>query len=167
MPDMCERPSEMPEERHEKQSYDIAHSRDSSTVNVLYRAPSWSWASVDNQVTYPYTNNNIGSGNNHSLIEYVDHHMDLSTDADLYGEVKNGYLTVKAQTIMVTLTEVLHFGQPRPASQTTQVSINGYIVDTQGNVSRDDLDGMFELDPHCVFLRCRFSFPSLFRVGSS
>jgi hypothetical protein len=165
MPNFSELPSEIPGEGHEVQWDDDTYSQEPHFVQVLYRAPSWSWASVDGQVTYAYNNDNIGTGNNHPLIEYIGHEIKLSNAKDLYGEVIDGYLTVKAQTIMVTLTKSPPVGGPRPISQTTQVSVNEHIVNTQGNVYRDDLNGIFAPDPHNALampLLLSFSPPSAF-----
>lgn len=148
MPNFSERPSQIPGEGREVQWDDATYSQEPYPIQVLYRAPSWSWASVDGGVAYAYNNDNIGTDNNHPLIEYIGHEIELSNAKDLYGEVIGGYLTVKAQTIMVTLTESPPVGGPRPISQTTQVSVNEHIVNTQGNVYRDDLNGIFAPDPH-------------------
>lgn len=116
-------------------------------VKYLYRAPTWSWASIDGSVNYSHIYANIGTGHNHPLIEYIDHSIELVNAKDLYGEIKGGYLTVKAQTIMITITET---GISGPIDKASQVSVGKHIVRTQTYVCRDDLNGAFEPNPHHV-----------------
>jgi hypothetical protein len=149
MSDFGELLSETPQGSHLKEWDNITQDWKPHYVKVLYRAPTWSWASVDGPVTFPYNNDNIGTRNNHPLIGYIGHEIELNNDNDLYGEVIGGYLTVKAQTIMVTLSELDSVGA-QPVSQSTQVSVCGHVVNTQGNVCRDDLNGILGPNLHNV-----------------
>ncbi|KAH9211255.1 heterokaryon incompatibility protein-domain-containing protein, partial [Leptodontidium sp. 2 PMI_412] len=56
-----------------------------------YIAPSWSWASLEGAVTYPYTDEIIGSGNNYPLINGIKPRVKRETE-DLFGRVTDGYL---------------------------------------------------------------------------
>lgn len=143
----------LPAERSENASgplLDIAvHDRDSIHTNGFYRAPSWSWASLDGEVIYPYNDDNIGSGSNHSLIEYVDHEIELSNDDDPYGQVKGDHLIVKAQTIEITARPLKRSG-PQIMNTGMSVSVNGYTLSTQTTFCRDENNGMDWPDPHNV-----------------
>jgi hypothetical protein len=89
------------------QSDDGIQDLHSNTRKSPDRTPSWSWASVDGPVTYPYGQYNISSASNHSLIEYVNHGIKLSKKTDPFGGVTEGHLIVKAQIIKVTLIRYL------------------------------------------------------------
>jgi hypothetical protein len=99
------------------------HCEDASVVKPVYRAPSWSWASVDGSVTYVKEIDRFGT--NYSMIEYVDHGIELFESANPYGQVKGGFLTIKAQTIMITVTD--DYPGPRPITQ-MRVSVNGHTI---------------------------------------
>ncbi|KAN0122867.1 hypothetical protein V8E51_001193 [Hyaloscypha variabilis] len=124
---------------------------DQYTTKVLYRAPSWSWASVDGQVTYPYDDENIGSCNIHPLISNIIPWVKRRTE-DLYGQLTDGYLVVSAQVIMVTLTDCSTLGRAERVDRTTRVTVNGYGVVTPGSVCRDHLNGIFRPDSDEVLL---------------
>jgi len=149
MSDFGELLSETPQGSDAEECDDIIRNKKPHYVKALYRAPTWSWASVDGRVTFPYNNDNIGTRNNHPLIEYIGHEIELNNANDLYGEVIGGYLTVKAQIIEVTLSE-LDSGGVQLTSQSTQVSVSGHVVSTQGNVCREDLNGKLGPDLHNV-----------------
>lgn len=74
-------------------------------LSHIYRAPSWSWASVDSPVESSYLLLEVIRENRHPLFEYMNHDIKLSNPEDPYGPVLSGYLTLRAQTIMVTLTK--------------------------------------------------------------
>lgn len=57
-----------------------------------YRAPSWSWASVDGGVRWLYANDNR-TGEYYA--ELLDHDIKSRTD-ESFGEVKAAYVTIKA-----------------------------------------------------------------------
>jgi hypothetical protein len=127
------------------QSDDGIHYSHSYISKPLYRAPSWSWASVDGPVTYPYGQYNISSASNHSLIEYVNHNIRLSSDVDPFGGVTEGHLIVNAQIIKVTLINYPGFEVPQ-----MQIPGSGHIVTAQTNICRDDSNGAFYPDSHEV-----------------
>jgi hypothetical protein len=137
----CNSPSETSEESSIAQSDDRIHYSNSYTSKPLHRAPSWSWASVDGQVTYPYGEYNISSASNHSLLEYVNHRIKLRKNADPYGEITEGHLTVIAQTIEVTLKQYPEFEAGRSTVHQMQISVIGHIVAAQTNVCLDELNG--------------------------
>jgi hypothetical protein len=136
-------PCETSDEGRETQVDGFIYPPTSYSSEILYRAPSWSWASVDGPVTYPYKNDDISSGNNHALFQYIDHEINLRNPEDDYGQVEDGYLTVKAQTIMVTLTEK-PFDGPQSIFRTTQVAVDGHVISTPGDVCRDEVFEKFE-----------------------
>jgi len=121
------------------------------TTKILYRAPSWSWASVDGHVTYPYDDENIGSCNIYPLISDIIPWVRHRTE-DLYGQVIYGDLTISARVIMVTLTNNSTVGRVERVDRTTRVTVCGIDVLTPGSVCRDHLNGIFRPDSDEVLL---------------
>ncbi|TGO16706.1 hypothetical protein BTUL_0025g00620 [Botrytis tulipae] len=68
---------------------------DSVLPSMVYRAPSWSWASVDGHImlasTYDYTSDD-------PLVEILEAVIDLVSE-DEFGQVQGGYLNLLGQTI--------------------------------------------------------------------
>ncbi|KAH7374164.1 heterokaryon incompatibility protein-domain-containing protein [Cadophora sp. MPI-SDFR-AT-0126] len=62
-----------------------------------YIAPSWTWASLEGAVTYPFTDEIIGSGNNYPLIHGIEPWVKPETDDFSFGRVTDGHLRVLAQ----------------------------------------------------------------------
>jgi hypothetical protein len=124
---------------------------DQSTTKVLYRAPGWSWASVDGPVTYPYDDENIGSCNIYPLISDIIPWIKKRTE-DLYGQLIDGNLAVSARVIMITLTDSSIAGRAERVDRTTRVTVHGYDVVTPGSVCRDHLNGIFRPDSDEVLL---------------
>jgi hypothetical protein len=108
---------------------------------TLYLAPSWSWASLDGSVTYPFNDEVIGSGNNYPLISAIEFSVELE-DGDSFGKVTGGYLTALAQMIEVKLT----------LYRTTTVAVHGSDILTPGSVCRDDRDGILRPESEEVYL---------------
>lgn len=92
-----------------------------------YIAPSWTWASLEGAVTYPYTDEIIGSGNNYPLINGIKPRVKRETE-DLFGRVTDGYLSVLAQIMVVKLI----------ADGTARVVVHGNDILIPGSVFRDD-----------------------------
>jgi hypothetical protein len=144
MPDLCEPTYEEAKEDFAEHSKDGIHCEDASVVKPVYRAPSWSWASVDGSVTYVKEIDRFGT--NYSMIEYVDHGIELFESANPYGQVKGGFLTIKAQTIMITVTD--DYPGPCPITQ-MRVSVNGHTIISELRVYQDDFKwGPFSTKPH-------------------
>lgn len=116
------------------------YNQESCTSEILYRAPNWSWASVDDQITYPYDNENINSANIHPLISDIDPLIERTEH--LYSQIKGSYLIVRAQTIIVTLTVPPASG-PNRVNQTTRVTVRKHNVVTQDSICRNDCNGIF------------------------
>ncbi|KAH7146989.1 heterokaryon incompatibility protein-domain-containing protein [Dactylonectria estremocensis] len=69
----------------------------SSPPNDEYRAPSWSWASVDGVAVTGF------SGNDY-LATVIDSHVEVDGD-NPFGKVKNGWLRLKAPLVPLTLSD--------------------------------------------------------------
>ena len=63
-----------------------------SKRSLPYRAPSWTWASIDAEIKL------IEWGSTEFLISIVDTHIDYVTD-DIYGQVANGHIILKGQLV--------------------------------------------------------------------
>jgi hypothetical protein len=125
------------------------NTQDAYFVIPIYRAQSWSRTSVDGKVIYLYDKDNIGFGTNYSLIECISHDIKFSNNADPYGQVSSGYLTIKAQTIEVKILGSRERGTRIVSDK--QVFLNGHMIKTQAYVCRDDRDGIFSPDEHRLF----------------
>ena len=68
----------------------------SKPLRTRYRAPSWSWASIDSQINYLYVDNV------HSLIVVEDAWCSLA-GSNVFGEVNGGSITISAQASKATL----------------------------------------------------------------
>ncbi|KAH7125036.1 heterokaryon incompatibility protein [Dactylonectria estremocensis] len=69
----------------------------SSPPNDEYRAPSWSWASLDGTAATGF------SGNDY-LATVIDSHVEVDGD-NPFGKVRNGWLRLKAPLVPLTLSE--------------------------------------------------------------
>lgn len=107
-----------------------------------YIAPSWSWASLEGAVTYPYTDEIISSGNSYPLIHGAEPWVKPET-GDAYGRVTDGKLSVLAQIMEVKLV----------AGGTARVVVHGNDILIPGSVFRDDfIDGIFRPELEGVYL---------------
>ncbi|RMZ86256.1 hypothetical protein DV737_g60, partial [Chaetothyriales sp. CBS 132003] len=73
---------------HEKIAHGPSHRR---TKPTEYRAPSWSWASVDGNVRWPLAPNNRKE---QYYAELLDHHIDTKPDKP-FGLVTGGWITIR------------------------------------------------------------------------
>ncbi|RFU24948.1 hypothetical protein B7463_g11394, partial [Scytalidium lignicola] len=102
--------------------------------NQTYRAPSWSWASIDGPVKYPY-HRNMGSGNIYPLVSINDFSQ---TIPDQYIDFSDIHLMVEAQLIMITVSKLF-----KEDKFFDRVTISGLNVTTEGNIGLDnDESGM-------------------------
>jgi hypothetical protein len=66
-----------------------------------YRAPSWSWASIDGRISIPAHTNPT---NLNFLVTLIDAHVDHSTE-NAFGQVKNGYIRLCGPLLTITFEE--------------------------------------------------------------
>ena len=116
-------------------------SRDSAKRPKVYRAPSWSWASVDGEVTPGYLD--VGAGD--ILVNVVDVQLDYVTD-DKTGLVRGGWLRLRGALKHLALLPRLS-----PSSRNSGVQDNWIMVVNRTRVSVESESEMRELQPH-VFL---------------
>lgn len=71
-----------------------------------YRAPSWSWASVDGQIDSVIDDWLRNSPDKYyPLVKVLESHIELAGDDEM-GQVKGGYLKLLGQTMDVELEEI-------------------------------------------------------------
>lgn len=78
-----------------------------------YRAPSWSWASLDGEVEYKL---GVESSIPEPACEVLDVQVDLANDDASFGAVVSGYIIIRGNTrhaVFYPLTSELFFYQPR------------------------------------------------------
>jgi hypothetical protein len=81
-------------------------SRDFATVPLTrpqYRAPSWSWASIDSPVTW---SKSLPEGDVGFEAEIIGSHISLSSNISPFGAVCRGYIEIKGPLKRVTVTRV-------------------------------------------------------------
>lgn len=68
----------------------------------IYRAPSWSWASIDDAVTYPWNHSIPCRGGDYlSVITVLDCHVEPLYPQTPYGEVRSGLIRVQGRLLPV------------------------------------------------------------------
>ena len=74
--------------------YHSSISKDEFVFPSTYRAPSWSWASINGRVTYEYPLSPNQITEHTWLLDIIDYRTSPSTDLDSLGEVIDGYIKV-------------------------------------------------------------------------
>lgn len=70
---------------------------------VIYRAPSWSWASVDGEIDFYYTNETV-------VIDVKDAKVQLESSDQVFGGVKSRFLTIECWQLKKVVIGVDEFG---------------------------------------------------------
>ncbi|KAF2676494.1 HET-domain-containing protein [Lentithecium fluviatile CBS 122367] len=65
-----------------------------------YRAPSWSWASMEHQIEWKFPN--LRNGDTHEAPVHIIHARVDTPGENAFGRVKNGYVVMKASVIRAT-----------------------------------------------------------------
>jgi hypothetical protein len=81
-------------------------SRDFATTPLTrpqYRAPSWSWASIDSPVTW---SKSLPVGNVHAKVEIIHCEISLASRLSPFGAVSGGYIEIKGSLKRVTVARI-------------------------------------------------------------
>ena len=113
-----------------------------------YRAPSWSWASLDGNVRYPGSLQPQGPDHNASLVDY---HITLA-GIDPFGQVSDGWISIRGQLKRVRFTGNryrklvnLHYGEEHSEVTT---SLDMILTGEAHKVGQGELP-----EPWCLLLR--------------
>lgn len=92
-------------EKHETKNKDLIDTWDHRPRPLQYRAPSWSWASIDGAVEWRATYWNRYFDREHIVIDVLDCSTHLVTQAAPYSSVNGGHITIQGRLAPVFLTE--------------------------------------------------------------
>ena len=72
----------------------------------VYRAPSWSWASVDGEVNPNYNFHINPDPQYHPLVEVLETHVELATQDEM-GQLTGGYIRLRGRLLEIEVKETL------------------------------------------------------------